>query len=63
MNFDIIEVVRQKQHKQQRSISIENGQVVDIDVSNDKVIVTPRVSSRPGLQEEIEPAEIVPLDD
>jgi len=55
MNFDIIEVVRQKQHKQQRSISIENGQVVDI--------VTPRVSSRPGLQEEIEPAEIVPLDD
>jgi hypothetical protein len=63
MNFDIVEVVRQKQHKQQRSISIENGDVVDIDVSDDTVIVTTRVTPGPGPQKEIEPAEIVSLDD
>lgn len=28
MNFDIIEAVRQRQQKEQRGISIENGKVV-----------------------------------
>lgn len=40
MHFDIIEAVRQKQHKQQESISIENGDVVDINITNGKVVVS-----------------------
>ncbi len=63
MNFDIIEVVRQKQHKQLRSISIENGKVVDISIRNGKVVVSPGAPPGLGPEEEIEPAEIVPLDD
>jgi hypothetical protein len=53
MHFDIIEAVRQKQQKQLRSISIENG----------KVVVIPEVPQGLGSGEEVEPPEIVPLDD
>jgi len=61
MNVDIVEVVRQKQQKQPRIASIENGDMVDIDVCNDKVIV--RVPAGPGPEEEIELSEIVSPDD
>jgi hypothetical protein len=63
MNVDIAEVIRQKQQKQPRIVSTENGDVVDIDVCNGTVVVSTRVS--PGLrrEEEIESAEIVLLDD
>jgi hypothetical protein len=63
MHFDIIEAVRQKQQKQLRSISIENGKVVVISISNGKVVVSPEVPQGLGPEEEIEPSEIVPVDD
>ncbi len=47
MHFDIIEAIRQKQYKKQQSISIENGDVVDISISDGKVVVSPGVP--PGL--------------
>jgi hypothetical protein len=53
MHFDIVEAIRQKQQKQVRSISIENG----------KVVVIPEFPPRLGAEEEIEPSEIAPLDD
>lgn len=47
MNFDIAEIIRQKQQKQPKSIVLENGK---------RIII-------PGEpEEEIEPSEIVPLD-
>ncbi len=62
MHFDIIEAIRQKQYKKQQSISIENGDVVDISISDGKVVVSPAVPPGIESQEEIEPVEIVPLD-
>lgn len=53
MHIDIVEAIRQKQRKQLRSISIENG----------KVVVIPGARDALGPEEEIEPSEIVPLDD
>ena len=58
MNFDIIEAVRQKQQKQLRGISIENGKVV---VRPGDLTSEAPQGLRPG--EEIEPSEIGPLDD
>jgi hypothetical protein len=48
MNFDIAEIIRQKQQKQPKSIIIGNG----------KRVILPG-----NPEEEIEPEEIVPLDD
>lgn len=39
MHFDIIEAVRQKQHKHERNVSIENGDLVDISMSDGNVVV------------------------
>lgn len=58
MHFDIVEAIRQKQRKEQRSISIENGDVVDITISDDgKVIVSPAVPPRRDREDEIEPKD------
>lgn len=48
MHFDIVEAIRQKQQKQPKSIIISNG----------KVVVLP---GEP--EEEVDPSEIVPVDD
>lgn len=56
MNFDIIEVVRQMQHKHVRSISIENGEDVAISMSDGKVVVSRGVPPEP--EDEIKPTEI-----
>lgn len=63
MHFDIIEAVRQKQQKQLRNISIENGEVVVISLRDGKVVVSREVPQGLGPEEEIKPSEIVPLDD
>lgn len=39
MHFDIVEAIRQKQQKQPRTISIENGKTVDISVSDGIVVI------------------------
>ncbi len=39
MHFDIAEIIRQKQQKQPRTISIENGKQVEISMSNGGVVV------------------------
>ncbi|MHB8178055.1 MAG: hypothetical protein ACYDA5_04250 [Vulcanimicrobiaceae bacterium] len=59
MHFDIVEAIRQKQRKHARSVSIDNGDMVDISIDDGKVVVRPGV--RP--QEEIEPTEILPQGD
>ncbi|HTX56658.1 MAG TPA: hypothetical protein VMD47_06110 [Candidatus Acidoferrales bacterium] len=53
MNFDIVEVVRQKQQKHLRSISIDNG----------KVVVIPELPQGRERGKEIGPSEIARLDD
>ena len=63
MNFDIAEIIRQKQQKQPRTMSIENGKLVDISISNGTVVVSSGVPPGLGAEEDIEPAEIVPLGD
>ncbi len=63
MHFDIAEVIRQKQQKQPRTISIENGKQVEITMSNGTVVVTTSFSPGPRAEEEIEPAEIALMDD
>lgn len=40
MHFDIAEVIRQKQQKQPKIVSIENGNLVDISVSDGAVVVS-----------------------
>ncbi len=52
MHFDIGEAIRQKQYKHQQSISIENGDMVDISISDGKVVISPGVSPEPGPEEE-----------
>ena len=47
MHFDIVEAVRQKQFKHQQSLSVENGDVVDISLIDGTVIVRPGVSPEP----------------
>jgi hypothetical protein len=57
MHFDIIESVRQKQHKQQQSISIENGDVVDISITNGKVVVGRGAPAELKPEDEVVPAD------
>ena len=59
MHFAIVEAIRQKQREYVRSISIENGDTVDITIDDGKVVVRPGV--RP--HEEIQPREIGPQGD
>ena len=61
MHFDIIEAIRQKQHKQQQSSSIENGDVVDISITNGKVVVGRGAPAELKPEDEIMPAD-APLD-
>ena len=56
MHFDIVEAIRQKQREYVRSISIDNGDTLDISIDEGKVVVRPGV--RP--EEEVEPPEIAP---
>ncbi len=63
MHFDIVEAIRQKQQKQPRKFRIENGKVLDISISNGTVVVSPGVPPGLGPEEDIDPAEIAPLDD
>jgi hypothetical protein len=62
MHIDIVEAIRQKQYKKMESLRNENGEAVDISISNGEVVVSPGVPPGLGLDEEIEPAD-VPLDD
>ena len=39
MHFDIVEAIRQKQYQKQESIAIENGDVVDISIDDDTVVI------------------------
>ncbi|HET9096779.1 MAG TPA: hypothetical protein VFN37_08965 [Candidatus Baltobacteraceae bacterium] len=55
MHFDIVEAIRQKQQKQPRTISIENGKVVDVSISNGTVVIGPGVPAGTEPEEEIEP--------
>ena len=43
MHFDIVEAIRQKQQKQPRTVSIENGKVVDVSINDGTVVVSPVV--------------------
>lgn len=49
MHLDIIEAIRQRQRTHVRSISIENGNLVDIIMKDDgTVVVTPRDEALDG---------------
>jgi len=62
MNFDIAEIIRQKQQKQPRTKSIENGKPVDISIRNGAVVVCRGLP--PGVEpEETEPPDGVPRTD
>jgi hypothetical protein len=39
MHFDIVEAIRQKQREYVRSISVENGETVDISIDDGNVVV------------------------
>ncbi len=62
MHFDIVEAVRQKQQQQVRSISIDDGDVVDISI-NDGTVVVSLGARLGGSEEEVEPVETVPQTD
>ena len=47
MHFDIVEAVRQKQFKHQQSISIENGDLIDISITDGTVVISPGVPQGP----------------
>ncbi len=58
MHFDIVEAIRKKQYAKQESISIENGDVVDISIDDGDVVIRPGVPSELRAEEEIDPSEI-----
>lgn len=64
MNFDIAEIIRQKQQKQPRTISIGKGKLVDISTTNGTVIVSRARPPGRGSDEQIEAvhAHKVPAD-
>ncbi len=62
MHFDIVEAVRQKQQQQVRSVSIDNGDVVDISTSDGTVVVTLGARVGAGPEEDVGPEESVPSD-
>lgn len=40
MHFDIVEALRQKQYTHQESISIEDGELIDISISEGSVVIS-----------------------
>lgn len=59
MHFDIVEAIRQKQYAKQESISIENGEVVDISIDDGDVVIRPGVPRELRTEDEIDPSESV----
>jgi hypothetical protein len=43
MHIDIVEAIRQKQREYVRSVSIENGDTIDINIDDGRVVVRPGV--------------------
>ena len=54
MHFDIVEAMRQKQQQQARSVSVDNGDVIDITTSDGKIVVNPRPVSERLIFEPLE---------
>ncbi len=58
MHFDIVEAIRQKQYAKQESIRIENGDVIDISIDDDSVVIRLGIPREQIAEEEIDPSEI-----